>query len=110
MRQVAPELVAELGEPYGRLWQVLVETYGAQDGARVLSRVTGAVTEQGIEAVGEALERALEGGIRSPIELIPPPLRRVSTVVAVPPGLAAYKVESAQARSYDVLLVGNGHD
>ena len=48
VRQVAPELVAELGEPYGRLWQVLVETYGAQDGARVLSRVIGAVTEQSV--------------------------------------------------------------
>ena len=60
---MAPELVAELGEPYGRLWQVLVETYGAQDGARVLSRVIGAVTEQGVEAVGDALERALEAPV-----------------------------------------------
>ena len=85
VRQVAPELVAELGEPYGRLWQVLVETYGAQDGARVLSRVIGAVAEQGVEAVGDALERALEAGSRSPIELAPPPLRRVSTVVSAPP-------------------------
>ena len=110
VRQVAPELVAELGEPYGRLWQVLVETYGAQDGARVLSRVIGAVAEQGVEAVGDALERALEAGSRSPIELAPPPLRRVSTVVSAPPSLAAYKVESAQARSYDVLLVGHGHE
>ena len=60
--------------------------------------------------MGEALERALEAGTRSPIELVPPPLRRVSTVVAVPPSLAAYKVESAQARSYDVPLVGHGHE
>ena len=34
VRQVAPELVAELGEPYGRLWQLLGKRYGAREGAR----------------------------------------------------------------------------
>jgi hypothetical protein len=35
VRQVAPELVAELGPPYGRLWQLLSDTHGARKGARV---------------------------------------------------------------------------
>ena len=108
VRQVAPELVAELGEPYGRLWRVLVETYGAQDGARVLARVIGAITQQGTEAVREALEKALKAGGRSPIDLVPRPVRQVSEAVPVPAGLEGYKVDTAQARSYDVLLVGGG--
>lgn len=41
VRQVAPELVAELGEPYGRLWSLLVGRYGSREAARVLSRVLG---------------------------------------------------------------------
>ena len=37
VRQVAPELVAELGEPYCRLWSLLESRYGPQEAARVLS-------------------------------------------------------------------------
>jgi hypothetical protein len=29
VRQVAPELICELGEPYGKLWEMLTERYGA---------------------------------------------------------------------------------
>ena len=102
--------MAELGEPYGRLWQVLVETYGAQDGARVLARVIGAIDQQGAEAVRDALEKALKAGQRSPIDLVPRPVRQVSEAVPVPAGLARYAVDTAKARSYDVLLVGGGHE
>ncbi len=35
VRQVAPELVAELGEPYGRLWSLLLETYSELDAAAI---------------------------------------------------------------------------
>jgi hypothetical protein len=37
VRQVAAELVMELGEPYGRLWSLLVGRYGDREAARVLS-------------------------------------------------------------------------
>jgi len=69
--------VAELGEPYGRLWQFLLDTYGPLDGARVLARVLGAINQQGAEVVGKALERALETGNSTPMVLIPLPVREV---------------------------------
>lgn len=110
VRQVAPELVAELGEPYGRLWRLLVDTYGPQDGARVLARVLGAINQQGAEVVRKALERALETGGRAPMGLIPSPVREAPGMVAVPPALMGYRVEMARAADYDALLMGGRHE
>ena len=39
VRQVAPELLTELGEPYGRLWTLLEATHGQMKAARCLSSV-----------------------------------------------------------------------
>ena len=88
VRQVAPELVAELGEPYGRLWQLLLDTYGPLDGARVLARVLGAINQQGAQVVGKALERALETGNSTPLGLIPLPVREVPATMAAPPSVS----------------------
>ncbi len=56
VRQVAPELLAELGEPYGKLWQVLATTHGEREGARVLSKILAAVLDHGEQAVHQAIE------------------------------------------------------
>lgn len=101
MRQVAPELVAELGEPYAQLWQLLQETYGPLDGARVLARVLGAVNQHGADLVGRVLEQAIESG-----RLIPSSARETPSRVEVPPPLLEYRVEMARAADYDALLVG----
>ena len=79
--------MARAWEPHGRLWQLLVETYGPQDGARVLARVLGAVNQQGAEVVGRALERAFEAGSSTLLGLIPGPVREIPGMVAVPPAL-----------------------
>lgn len=102
VRQVAPELVEELGEPFGRLWRFLVEAHGEREGARSLARVLGAVVDQGEEAVGKALEAALATKRAHLLALAttgvsPPP-------VAVPAALAAYVVESTPVQSFDALL------
>ena len=47
VHQVAPELVQELGEPFGWLWVMLEGTYGAHDGARVLGRAGGDASAPG---------------------------------------------------------------
>jgi len=110
VRQVAPELVAELGEPYGRLWQLLVDTYGPQDGARVLARILGAVNQQGAEVVRKALGTALETGSPTPLGLMLSPVREVPPPCRVPPALMGYRVEMARAADYDALLVGGRHE
>ena len=105
VRQVAPELVAELGEPYGRLWSLLVGRYGAREAARVLSRVLGAVADYGSETVAEALEAALDAG-RCDLLAMAGRIRQASTVVEVPAALRSYEIEVGSPADYDVLLRG----
>ena len=57
VRQVAPELVAALGEPFGPLWARLEREQGAQEGARTLARLLRAVDEHGERRVREVLAR-----------------------------------------------------
>lgn len=104
VRQVAPELMAQLGEPFEQLWTLLDETHGGREAGRIMARVLGAVVEHGSEAVGEALRSALAGGQRHLLELAalytaPPPAH-----VAVPEALSRYVVESARASDFDDLL------
>lgn len=108
VRQVAPELVAELGEPFGRLWELLVAAHGAPEAARTLARLLGAMREHGEEPVRTALEASLAHARQLPFDELglqrllaaPGPI----TTVAVPPRLAQYEVESASAAVYDALL------
>jgi hypothetical protein len=105
VRQVAPELVAELGEPYGRLWSLLVTRYGSKEAARVLSRVLGAVVDHGSQPVAEALEAALDAG-RCDLLAMAGTLQRANTMVEVPVALRSYEIEAGSPADYDVLLRG----
>jgi hypothetical protein len=49
VRQIAPELLAELGEPWGGLWQLLAATHGQLEAARVLAKLLGTLEEHGEE-------------------------------------------------------------
>jgi len=104
VRQVAPELVAELGEPYGRLWKLLAERYGTREGARVLARIIGAVADHGPEPVAKALEMALGAGRCDLLALQRP--TEIPVVVEVPEQLADYEVDTARAADFDTLLSG----
>jgi transposase len=110
VRQVAPELVRELGAPYGKLWEMLTERYGEKEASRVLCRILGAVVDHGEELVGGALQAALSRG-RFDLLALGEHLEdrgRHSRSVAVPEALSNYRVESANATDYDRLLGGNG--
>lgn len=105
VRQVAPELVAELGEPYGRLWGLLCQTHGADKGCRTLAGVLAAVVDHGEEVVSKALEAALE---TKELLLMPEDRREgPQAPVRVPQALAHYEVEVASAADYDALLVAS---
>lgn len=105
VRQVAPELVAELGEPYGKLWSLLETRYGGHEAARVLARVLGAVSDHGSQAVGEALESALQTD-RCDLLALASRLQEARVTVEVPPALQRYCIEAASPADYDVLLSG----
>jgi len=106
VRQVAPELVAELGEPYGRLWQLLSTRYGAHDGARVLARIVGAISDHGPEPVAQALVGALDGDRFDLLALRRP--EKTPTVVVVPELLQRFDIPSARAADFDALLGPGG--
>jgi len=102
VRQVAPELVAELGEPYGRLWQLLVATHGGLEAGRTLARVLAAIGTHGEETITAALSTALaHASTQNGAECREaPPLMRNE----VPTGLRFYEVEEGRAADYDWLL------
>jgi transposase len=107
VRQVAPELLAKLGEPYGKLWKVLAITHGEREGARVLSKILAAVLDHGELAVRQAIDQALASGRQDLLALAPrlhQPL--VQRKVQVPVALQGYPIEAGCAANYDILLVG----
>ena len=108
VRQVAPELVAELGLTYGRIWELLVKTHGELQGARHLAGILGAICDHGESIVTQALNEALE---RGRCDLLPLQKYISARQVAldstrVPAGLRGMEVESVAAAEYDRLLAG----
>lgn len=115
VRQVAPELVAELGEPYRRLWRMLEQTHGGRQAGRILAGVLGAINDHGQEAVTAALDEALAAGTfaaEGSGNLLAltrhMPTRPVLTDSVVPMALRAVQIEAGCAADYDLLLAAGG--
>lgn len=115
VRQVAPELVAELGEPYRQLWSLLENTHGSRQAGRILAGVLGAIHDHGQDAVTVALNEALTAGtftIEGSGNLLALtrhlPTRPVLTETVVPMALRSVQIEAGCAADYDALLVVGG--
>ena len=106
VRQGAPELIAELGAPWSRLWELLCGTHGELEAARVLARLLGAVCEHGEDRVRLALKAAISQH-RIEVRDLPVPGPKLEHV-AVPDALAAYVIEAGHASDYDHLLLAAG--
>ena len=107
VRQVAPELLAELGEPWNRLWQLLAATHGQLEAARILAKLLGALEEHGEERLRPVLEAALA---QARVEILSDPTSPPTTPesITVPYGLADFVIEAGKAADYDHLLLANG--
>jgi hypothetical protein len=103
LRQVAPALMQELGEPYERLWHRFEDRYGGREAGRIMARVLGAVIDHGQEDVGRALEAMLSDDHEALLGLIE---HRPAPTISVPASLAGYEVASGSAADYDALLGG----
>ena len=104
VRQVATELVQELGEPYGRLWALLVKSHGDKEGSKVLAKILGSIVENGASQVTDAINRALlVKRLHLPDfgAVISAPRRLAS----VPAGLEQITVETARATDFNRFLV-----
>lgn len=102
VRQVAPELLEELGPPYRKLWRMLELRHGERETARLFAKLLSVVVDEGSEEVAQALEEALRAGRFDLLSLVP---ERTVTSIEIPESLRAHEVESARAADFDVLLV-----
>lgn len=110
VRQVAPELMKELGEPFDGLWTLLEATHGGRDAGRVMAKVLGAIVEHSLDEVKEAVEQALKAQRVDLLGLARLKQEPVPQTVAVPEALAGFVVEKVQAADYDYLLRGGNYE
>lgn len=106
VRQVAPELIAELGAPWSGLWGLLCGTHGELEAARVVARLLGVVCEHGEDRVRLALAAAINRH-RIKASVLPAPGPEIENV-AVPDALATYVAEAGKASDYDHPLLADG--
>ncbi len=107
LRQVASELVRDLGPPFDDAWRVLVDTHGARDAARVFAKVLGHVEVRGVAVVAQRLKDALRRREPLLLALAPPePPAPALSDAALPQALRAVEVAAGRAADYDALLVG----
>ena len=105
VRQVAPDLVRELGSPFDLFWRRLLDGLSPLESARVFCRVLGMILDYGEERIRKALWKLLEGKNQD-LLFLTDALRRESSPVSVPPTLSQYRIESSRAADYDALLKG----
>ncbi len=102
VRQVALELLAELGPANRKLWQMLELRHGALEAPRLFAKLLSVVADHGSAEVAAAGQEALAAGRFDLLELVE---RRPAVAIEVPETLRAHTVESARAADFDVLLV-----
>jgi transposase len=107
VRQVAAELVRDLGDPFPSAWRALVDLHGPKEASRLFAKVLGHVEERGLDAVARVVADALRRGEPLLLALAPPTAREpLLDGDAVPTKLRGIEVPSGSAADYDALLVG----
>jgi hypothetical protein len=105
VRQVAPELLAELGEPLEPLVGIyFAATHDQLEAARVLAKLLGIVEEYGDARVRPLLEAALERQRTESAALN----AAAPVVIVVPDALAGFTIEAGKAADYDHLPLAAG--
>jgi transposase len=107
LRQVAAELVRDLGTPFDTAWRLLVDRHGPKQAARIFAKVLGYVEARGLAVVAQTLQAAL--GREEPLLLAlapPAPPEALLDAAALPYSLRAVEIASGCAADYDLLLVG----
>lgn len=108
VRQVAAELIRDLGEPFGAAWRHLVDVHGPRQAARIFAKVLGHIETRGVSAVAARVLVALERDEPLLLALAPPPEPSVAlTEDALPRALREHDVPAGRAADYDVLLRGD---
>lgn len=103
LRQVAPELMAALGEPFATAWDTLQDSLGPKDGARAFAKILRHIIDHGYEATAQRLRVGIARGeslllaLRSTVTDPAPSLE-------LPPAFASILVEPSSVHHFDALL------
>ena len=107
LRQVAAELVRDLGAPFDAAWRLLVDRHGPKQAARIFAKVLVYVEARGLAVVAQTLQDALRREEPLLLALAPPlPPETLLDAAALPCSLRAVEIASGCAADYDVLLAG----
>jgi transposase len=106
VRQVADELMRDLGEPFGRVWRRLVDQHGPKHAARIFAQVLRSLEQLGRASVVERLERALRDDEPLPLALQSAASTMDVPTIALPSSLQNIEVLAGRASDYDALLGG----
>jgi hypothetical protein len=104
VRQVLPELLRDLGDPFPAIWDQLHRAHGPREAARHLAKVLGLLETHGAAVVVPALRLALTTGAPLLLALTSAPAR--VALDALPATLRDIDVASGCAADYDGWLLG----
>jgi transposase len=101
VRQVLPELLRDLGDPFPAVWAHFLAAHPEREAARLFAKVLGQIEAQGLGGVAAAATAALATGTPLLLAVSAPPIAPAVTAVAVPPALRDIDVASGCAADYD---------
>jgi transposase len=107
VRQVAAELIRDLGPSFAAAWRSLVDAHGPKQAARIFSKVLGHIETRGLDQVAATIDAALLRSEPLLLALAPPPVACVHVASdALPAALRSIEVVAGCAADYDLLLLG----
>jgi hypothetical protein len=106
LRQVASELVAEMGEPYATAWRHLVDEQGLKQAARAFAQVLKGLERYGQRVAAERITAALAAGEPLHLALVQPAREVVVADDCLPLNLQGLDIVAASAADFDVILGG----
>lgn len=106
VRQVAAELVRDLGPVFGSAWRSLVDAHGPKQASRIFAKVLAHVEARGAESVAATIAAALAKSEPLLLALAPPVRELLVTSDALPQSLRGLEIASGNASDYDDALLG----
>jgi transposase len=101
VRQVLPELLRDLGEPFPAVWAHFHAAHPEREAARLFAKVLGQIDAHGLAHVAATVAGALTLGAPVLLALMAPAAAATRTAVEVPPALRDIDVPSGCAADYD---------
>jgi hypothetical protein len=106
VRQVLPDLLRDLGDPFPAIWDQLHGVHGPREAARHFAKVLGQLETHGAAVVVPALRLALRTGTAPLLALAPTSSPVRVPLDSLPVSLRDIDVASGCAADYDAWLLG----